>query len=200
VSFPSTPILDTFNRANEGPPPSANWASSGYWIASSNNLKVVSNQCVPIFANGESYWSNTTFGPDSEAYCSVTGSTESIHCVRLSNPGHGTSDGYFVDWEGGKAFIERMDNGSATLLGALIAVAFGSGDVLGVSAVGSSISAHRNGSSIGTRTDATYNSAGFVGLLASAAVDDFGGGTYVESPRRFTNTLGIRSPVRYDVR
>ena len=40
MAFPTTGILDDFNRGNEGPPPSANWTTlvQGH--------KVVSNACT----------------------------------------------------------------------------------------------------------------------------------------------------------
>jgi hypothetical protein len=65
--FPTTPILDDFNRANEGPPPSANWGT----IVGTGH-KVLSNQMVPDSnANHTSWWTAQTFGPDIEVYLTV---------------------------------------------------------------------------------------------------------------------------------
>jgi hypothetical protein len=65
--FPTTPILDDFNRANEGPPPSTNWGT----IVGTGH-KVLSNQMVPDSnANHTSWWTAQTFGPDIEVYLTV---------------------------------------------------------------------------------------------------------------------------------
>ncbi len=62
-SFPQTPILDTFDRANGGL--GANWSgsSSGYAVAS-NQLDVGSG--------GDIFWSATSFGVNQEAFVTLT--------------------------------------------------------------------------------------------------------------------------------
>ena len=44
MAFPTTGLLDDFNRADEGPPPSASWSIS--YGGPHGELKVSSNQCV----------------------------------------------------------------------------------------------------------------------------------------------------------
>jgi hypothetical protein len=72
MTFPTTPILDDFNRANEGPPPSANWSAYHASWGFGDGLEVVSNQC-----KGNSYnlcgdwWSVETFGSDCEVYVTI---------------------------------------------------------------------------------------------------------------------------------
>jgi hypothetical protein len=44
LKFPSTPVLDDFNRANEGPPPSANWVMPE---TSDDGVKIYDNAAMP---------------------------------------------------------------------------------------------------------------------------------------------------------
>ena len=54
MAFPNTPVLDNFNRANEGPPPSANWVG---WIMAASNLIVYTNVCAcNVAGNGDAGW------------------------------------------------------------------------------------------------------------------------------------------------
>lgn len=67
MAFPTTPILDNFNRGDEGPPPSANWTTVTW---SDGGLKVLSNAAVPeATTTGDYiiYWNASTFGPNLEA-------------------------------------------------------------------------------------------------------------------------------------
>src|SRR5436189_297727 len=62
-NFPTTNILDDFNRSNQGPPPSSNWVSDG----SPDGWKVLSNQATPsVDGYAHDVWERDTFGPDSE--------------------------------------------------------------------------------------------------------------------------------------
>ena len=57
MSFPTTGILDNFNRADESPLTSAMWSTTPAQTLTTNKLKVVSNECQPIAATGVSqYW------------------------------------------------------------------------------------------------------------------------------------------------
>lgn len=63
ADFPSTPILDNANRANEGPPPSVNWTiPAGY-----DGIVVDSSRFASLGAYGCAYW-NTPFNADCEVY------------------------------------------------------------------------------------------------------------------------------------
>lgn len=78
-SFPTTSILDNFNRANEGPPPSASWQNMFDWV---EPLIVSGNQAIPQTPvnGGAAIW-KTAHGQDLEAY------------VTLSNAGIGAHPG-----------------------------------------------------------------------------------------------------------
>ena len=202
MSFPTTPVLDSFDRADEGPPPSANWTNSGF---GPNTLQVVSNLVRGVGGGGDAFWNVQKFGPDCEAFITTLSTAVNWNVwVRRPDPLVGPPhSGYRLrSSPTGYTFL-RLDAGVTTQLGAAMVNAV-AGDTFGLSAVGDQLTATMIrsgvGSQLGVRTDSTYMSAGWIGMYvngAGADADDFGGGTI---PRRFTNTLGIRSPVRYDVR
>lgn len=203
MPFPTTSVIDNFNRANEGPPPSANW--SGPIRPGQPRLKVVTNQVVAnADDNAEDYWSNATFGPDSEAYITIPtfSNDHSSVYLRLQAPGTAGVDGYR---ELSSAFssvtqIYRVDDTVHTQLGADISQAWSNGDAHGADIVVSTITAYRKPSggswgSLGTRTDNTYAGAGNIGLNMNSinqTGDDFGGGTIASAV--FTKIVGGRGP------
>lgn len=96
-----------------------------------------------------------------------------------------TPDGYYLSIDSAGCSIWRADNGSPTQLGSAFAFTVSSGDSLGLSVVGSTLTAYyKSGSgswtTLGSRTDATYSAAGNLMIIATdagAVLDDFGGGT-----------------------
>ncbi len=192
MSGPTTSVLDDFNRSNTGPPPSTNWTTlfSGH--------KVVSNACV---GNGSvdniSYWNVSTFGADCEAYRTIStkppnGNYIQLH-LRFKDMTLGTTDGYVLScipqagtdiWR-----IYRLDNSVLTQLGADITSELTAGDKMLFTAIGSTLEVWQYTSgawvSLGSRTDATYGAAGYIGIgdyTTGCVSDDFGGGTYVPPP------------------
>jgi hypothetical protein len=117
AAFPTTGILDNFNRADENP-----LSNGGKWTcpmrAADNNLRVLSNQ-VGDAANADCYWSDAIFGPDSEAYLTITTKPSDGNCIavvaRISGAGS-TISGYWGEfcsaagtdtWD-----LYRFDNGT----------------------------------------------------------------------------------------
>lgn len=196
MPFPTTPILDNFNRGDEGPPPSASWTDVV------NGLEVNTNECAgDTVGTNRSYWNIRTFGGNCEGYYTI-----SVHDVGSGIYARQTlppmDDGYFVnasEWQD-KVMIYRNDNGVDTKLGADINQVFANGDKVGIQCIGSSISAWFDDGgagwgSIGTRTDDTYSAAGSLILYIEAQTgraDDFGGGT-IRVPRNPAayNTLAV---------
>lgn len=187
-SFPQSSILDNFNRANTGPPPSSNWTTGV--DGSSGSFTVTSNEAKATNAGHSSaYWNVSNFGPDVEAYITI-GSTEGpsrLH-FRIQGEGTGTWDGYtlLAYTPTNELYIYRVDNGSQTQLGAAISQTINSGDSFGISMEGSTITIYYKTSggswtSVGTRNDSTYSGAGKIGIStfdsSSITLDDFGGGT-----------------------
>lgn len=196
MTFPVTGILDSFNRANTGPPPSANWSTDQFGQGLPGH-KVVSNTCVGDANFAASWWNAATYGPDAEVYAQApTRSATVTHTMelqlRMVDPGTAAMDGYDVrmDPNGGSPFfaVVRMDNIVNTILGATVSAPFVAGDWMGGEATGSEISVYRKPSGgdwvrVASRVDTTYPDAGYIGMYTdrtASSWDDFGGG---EIPR-----------------
>lgn len=193
MAFPTTSVLDDFNRADTGPPPSASWDSAALDFTTSA-LSVVSNtlKCASV-AGGA--W-GATVGPDCEAYTTLSTPQADLQRLRLylraQQIGGSTLDGYMVEEQrsdgssGGIFKIFRIDNDVNTTLGASVTDNGGvlaAGNIQGADVVVDTISGYINRGSWSTvlsRTDTTYSSSGQIGLGttdSAARFDDFGGGT-----------------------
>lgn len=183
-AFPVNSVLDNFNRANEGPPPSSNWTN---WKG--GNAKVVSNQWATDGITGDNgcYWNVQDYGPNSEVY--ITGTTLSGTYMdvylRLVDFGNG-GDGYDFSMNDSSNNLKyfRIDNGGYTQLGATISNTVANGDSIGLEVIGSTLTGYfmaSGGSWVGqtTRTDNTYSGAGKLAMTSihlATRADNFGGG------------------------
>lgn len=201
--FPSTSILDDFNRANTGPPPSASWTTV------TNGLKVVSNVAAPVSAStgvsNSVYWNASTFGPNMEIFCDLGtrgGTFDEVDMYLRANTA--ISVGYTILWYNSVVEVYQKPD-EVTKIGASITRVIAAGDSLGASVYGSTIYIYykASGSSwslIGTRTDSTNsgNSGNdrlglgiFSGTDVNMRLDNFGGGTIV-TPSIKINSLRPR--------
>lgn len=189
ANFPATPVLDDFDRADEGPPPSASWVSAGL----DGGLQVISNTCGTtgtITSGYTSSW-NTSFGADSEAHCQwavipgANGNGMSLLC-RLQTSTDYNSDhyeNYFVQTAGNDDVqVFKIVSSVLTQLGADIDVGgvYAAGDQLGIRCLASDIEVWYKGVRIDTRTDTDIAAGGFINAYVDNAVmriDNFGGGT-----------------------
>lgn len=205
--FPTTSILDDFNRANEGPPPSASWSQG--WSGLLGEWQVTGNQCTANITLGfcENYW-NTSFNADMEAYATMAtrpadGESFSLF-VRVVDIGGVNPDGYNIrfvrdDADSDTLEILRVDDGSGATLGAVVNQDLSDGDSIGIRAIGDRFEAWINTGAGWTklfdRTDGTYSAGGVIDLITSSAttvVDDFGGGNYVRDTFNTDSTrLGL---------
>lgn len=200
MAFPTTSILDNFNRANEGPPPSANWGTpSGF-----NGWQVASNVCdAASVALGAAitFWSAASFGASAECYCDITAkplATSAFYIFLRFNTV--TGNGYAVN------FVNNVGTDTVNIIredgyGDNILASFSqevtAGDSIGISISGSTITAWYKAAagawtSLGTASDATYSgtgSIGMVGLDTTISIDNFGGGTTIVSTTKFRKTL-----------
>ena len=184
MAFPTTGVLDTFNRANGDPGP--NWTSPA-WLGL-HKFQILSNQVqfTTIGDEGDGYWNPATFGPDAEAYTLIpTISFGGSLLIRLGSPG-ASVNGYRLQFGASFQILYRLDGGVVTQLGATITATVSDGDSIGIDSVGSTLTAYRKNAgawaTLETRPDATYSAAGYVGMTSSqdfVRVDDFGGGTVV---------------------
>lgn len=183
MAFPTTGILDDFDRADEGPPPSASW--TGPWLQA-DELKVVGNQCTSNGA-GDAYWNPETFGPDTEAFDTLRSAATTDLGIRLTTPGAGTTDGYMVRHLSSSLRAFRVDDAILTQLGAsLTDSSSGIGDKFGAEMIDSDLVLLVTIAGVWTpmltRSDATYATDGYIGIHhtgSTGLVDDFGGGTVV---------------------
>lgn len=205
MAFPTTNLLDDFNRSDQGPPPSSNWTAAG--AADVNKLCVVSNQCKDngsLFTVNENggFW-NTQFGPNQEIYVTIPTLMDNFKNVYLMlrakdlavNPGDQTWDGYMVQFfrfdgsVGLQIDITRVDNNAGTTLngGAQndpVGGSIAAGIQFGASIIGSVVTAYVNRGSgwytaLTGSSDSTYSAAGYIGYCSDSTttrMDDFSGG------------------------
>lgn len=185
MPFPTTPILDDFNRADGAP--GANWGAA---IATYALPNIASNQLdFPQYPSG--YWT-TSFAADQEAYVQNSGAATSISLLlRLTNPNSGAETCYVVQGGMGNAnlaalSIDKKVGGTLTNLFFANAVMAATDTWLGVSVIGTTMIVY--GSSDGvtwndrkTFVDSAVTGGGFVGVYhannpTASSIDNFGGG------------------------
>lgn len=203
MAFPTTSILDNFNRADASDL-GANWTTIG-----SNSYRVHSSAAQANQSAGVSpadYYNVSTYGADCEAYATIavlpstsgSGSAFQSILIRFHDLGGGSLNGYELalqGWNGTnytEARLYKVSNGGT--LNSPISITAGAGDKLGVSAIGDTISMYLySGGSwnlIGTVTNSDeFTTAGYLGFggffgggSETAAWDDFGGGTISTGP------------------
>jgi hypothetical protein len=183
ASGPRDAVLDNFNRANGAI--GLNW---GQIFGGFVDLAISGSEAVDPSASSFAwnYWA-AQFGPDSEAYATITTlSTDAIRvCARMTNPTTSQRSGYCVQATGNTWSIRRIDNGTATQLGAVATQTVGAGSRFGITVVGTTItawyapSATAGWTQVLTVTDSTYQGAGYIALEARGShLDNFGGGTH----------------------
>ncbi|RLC82130.1 MAG: hypothetical protein DRI81_00705 [Chloroflexi bacterium] len=198
MAFPETGILDDFNRPDEGPPPSVNWTGFGapYYMG----LRVVSNQCAgsvgtTTLISGAAYWSAAFFGPDCEAYATLSDVAVSSFDFRLIVRGFnfGISpnswQGYAMRYyeNGGSYYLELKRDETQTIERITLPGALLVGDAIGIRALGTAITGYLkyaagSWTQVLSGINAVHGGAGNVAAMMihynvdSMAFDDFGGG------------------------
>lgn len=195
---------DDFTGVDGTSPPSSSWSNSV--VSSNGGLSITSATLSGVGVGVNSGWWNVaTFGPDVEAYATVSTLPNFSNVfriyARIATPNTAGVDAYFVQHTvGSSTNLFRLDNGSATSI-ASASITWQPADKVGIRCVGSAIEAWRHdGSSwsmIASATDATYSAAGYCGLGISnqqCRMDDFYAGTIgaaaASKPKSFLS-LGI---------
>lgn len=191
AAFPTTSILDNFDRSNEDLDVSASWTQ----IGNADDLKVISNVvgCTATAPYGYAgdYWDDATF-TDSEAFATISTlpATDGnvLVCLRTTATDLLTSDGYSIQYTvlTGAANDElrlfRIDNGVGTQIGSTSTADVAAGTQIGLSAIGSTITGYKDGVEFASGTDTTYGGAGYLSVLVkdtTTRLNNFGGGTYI---------------------
>lgn len=186
AEFPTTGVLDNFNRTNEGPPPSANWTAD-------TQFKVLSNVCA---GNGTSNWGtwNTSYAPNEEVYMTITtlpdvNEVTSMGC-RLDIVNY---DSYYIRYVrlAGTDTVNITHYNSGNDTDSILATysqEIAVNDSIGISAIGSTITAYYKAADgswveLGNVTEPSLNATGYLFIEAKGTirVDDFGGGNYTVS-------------------
>lgn len=171
-----TTATDNFNRTAEVPL-GAPWTSAVGGGCNSNGSAAVSTGGVDKF----SFYSGS-FGNDQTsegtAGALVSGTAYSGVCVRMATTGGGRGYTFYTDGSSGAGHTEiaRIDAGAPVVL-LSISQTFANGDALKLGIVGTTLTAYKNGTSIGTIGDATYSSGGNPGIecFGTATVDNWTG-------------------------
>ncbi len=201
MAFPTVTLKDDFNRANEGPPPSASWVTSN-----GTGVSVNGNTCRGSGAGFDAATWNTVYGPDMEAELEIAQvPTDAVYhelTLRQQTANSYASDHYEIDivpvaganndtievWKSVSTVFTQL--GATINLGADFAV----GSKWGGSVIGTTITAYFNGASVGTRTDSDIAGAGYAGFLLTDTttdlyVDNFYAGSVVTA--RHGLVLGV---------
>ncbi len=193
MAFPTTSVLDDFNRADG--PPGANWTSPVY--LDSGLFEIVSNTATPVTGLKGGYWNPSTFGPGDEVFMDIPtrgSSTISIFIDIDPIPQNGYRLACTVT---PTQQILRIDGGSETQIGATQTVAIASGDSIGIShESGGAIEAwvkQGSWSSLTSGSDTTYSSGriGLMGFGVTQFYDNFGGGNISAPPPSGAPTLRV---------
>lgn len=177
---PTTAILDNFNRANEGPPPSASWSQGDF----TDGMKVLGNEVVSSggINVGGSFWNVASYGPDIEVYATISAGAGQgrIYWACASAISKGT--GYFMlDANVFSDSLALYHNGLAVKVwGRPISV----GDTIRAKMISTTVYVyHKTGgiwSLVGTHDMPGHSGTGYFGIGSTnetTALDDFGGGT-----------------------
>ena len=221
MPFPTTPILDNFNRADSS---SIGGDWSQFMRSGSYDMGISSNQEYnPDAEYNGLYHDAAQFGPDCETYVTVAvlPPYENYFAlyIRLKDVTVDVwnYDGYQAGlWRYDNAgndrlnlTIRRVDDNVLTQLGAGVDIGdHGNGDRLGIRAVGSSLELwYDDGAGWelrATRTDGTYGAAGYVGFFhpseGTMRLDDFGGGNYESFVRQHGRLLTINEGMKLNLR
>lgn len=191
-TFPSTSILDNFNRANENPI-AGGWSANPVYFGIST-ARVVSNTLRARNTGTDTiahpYW-NTTFAANQEAYVTVSDAStvsDVLVLCRATDVNTGTflNDHYAVRMTGGNFSLRETINDTDADL-ASVAQTLSSGDSLGIRCNSTTISGWYKASGgswvkLLQVTDNSLTGSGFIGIMLTVTssgtgdLDDFGGG------------------------
>lgn len=198
MPFPTTGIIDAFNRANETPlaapwtpdPPNQSWS----------NPNLASNVAQGSAAGySAAYHITSTFARPAEVYGTLGTAGTEWRIGFIQNPDTAQADGYILSIRGDNVQrIYRITDTAFTQITTVTqAVATGSVCGLSIDASGN-IVAYDDGVSIMTITDTTHTGPFYLWFAVfgtSQTLDDFGGGVIASAGT--PNLLTASSPLRW---
>jgi RHS repeat-associated protein len=187
--FPTTSVLDNFNRANG--------AIGNNWTGQNTSSFTVSSNQLAINSSGlDSFvvWNPASYSADQEAYVTISqisanGLEQGLLLKAASNGTAAIKVVYVAATNIVKVFTYTTAQGWVQR-GADISVTMNNGDQFGARAkADGDVEVYRNGSLLGTVSVTAwspYTGGGYIGLwysnVSGAVVDDFGGGNISASP------------------
>lgn len=189
--FPTTDLIDNFNRADENPLDGfGGWSSPGFQTY--DPCKVLSNIVAPTGALSDGYRNSVTYSAV-EVWATIVAKPEDNTLValtaRLTNPGGANTDCYALavftrTGLDDQVIIVRVDDGIGTTIAEFIQE-ITEGDSVGLRAEGGTLEtwfkpAVGSWTFLGNVVDNTYPGPGFIGLdieSTNGRWDNFGGGT-----------------------
>jgi hypothetical protein len=184
AGFPTTAVLDNFNRV--GPDPGASWST----LFSGESKLSLSNQqaAAPASTYAASVWNAAGFGPNVEVYATMNTDAGVNLFARITNPGSASLSGYSIEFHPNLSaiYVYRIKNGVYSgALGGSISASFARGARVGMAVIGNTITAWLDTGggwkAVGSRTDTTFTQAGNIAAElyggSNRGFDDFGGGT-----------------------
>lgn len=203
--FPTTAVLDNFNRPNG--------AIGSSWSGVTSSYTLSSNQ-LHYLSGGDLYWNPTIFGSNQEVYETLStvdpNGSEIDLILKAQNAGWIGNGLIEVSYDpvGHQISIwTYTSSGGWVQQGASIPITLINGDQFGARAmVDGTVSVYRNGALLGSSNVSSwpyYNAGGYLGLwLANASatvIDDFGGGgvtsTQLPTPTMTSTPTITNTPV-----
>jgi len=185
--FPSTSVLDNFNRANG--PVGSNWQGN------TGGYSIVSNQ-LDVTGSSHMAWTGGPYGADQEVYVTFVnvdpdGGEQDL--LLKSHSVGGDTNVLEVWYNATDDVVKVVTHASSqgwVEHGAPIPVTFNNGDQFGARAFADgTVEVYKNGALIGTRNVSSwpyYDEGGLIGLwfidATDAILDNFGGGTITAGP------------------
>lgn len=202
AAFPDEPLLDDFDRPDQGPPPSAAWVNAT-GLPGQEGVVVRNSraQGANTLHSHSSSW-NTLFPADQEVFVSYAATPDTAAAsgigLRLQDPSDHLTPQYYTQWyaRSGTADDEvtiwkRFTDSSGEFRDECVACFvdlgsdLGPGDQIGMRAVGSLVEAFLDGALVASFTDndEPILAPGYINLYVGDAegqvFDDFGGGGLV---------------------
>ncbi len=182
IAFPSTPVLDDFNRANG--PVGSSWSGPAF--------SVDANRLAPTAQDAWGVWTPTAFGPTQEVYVTLSTVSASApeHDLMLKLQNTDWHAGYIearYDVTVGTVAVTTYTGGTGWVPRGSWPMSFAAGDRFGARAYANgTIEVYKNGVMFGSCSAGNWpftTSGGRIGVLTfdaqASRFDDFGGGDAV---------------------